>query len=161
LAAADEMYIRLMHNDIDAAVWNNLSLAYNTNNKYCDLMTVGADFAHSSYSLPIKQDWLYKEDLNSNILSLIDTQELDRIFNKWFLQHSCKKVDALDNKRKPIELERVGGVFIILNIIIIISIVINFWPTICSFGGKIIKTVCQIVGICRGKSEIIIIIQRF
>ncbi|CAF4794372.1 unnamed protein product [Rotaria sp. Silwood1] len=109
LRTVNEIYTSLIKGDIDAALWSNLSIAYHTNNVYCDLMPVGIDFSYSSYILPVKHDWEYKADLDSNILSLIGSAELDRISTKWFVQRTCIETGAFDKETKPITLQAVIG----------------------------------------------------
>ncbi|CAF3886181.1 unnamed protein product, partial [Rotaria sp. Silwood1] len=45
-------------------------------------MTIGDDFGQNYYALPVRQDWLYKAALDSNIVSIIESGELDRISAK-------------------------------------------------------------------------------
>ena len=136
LRTVDEIFTSLINGDIDAALWSNHSIAYHINNKYCDLMTVGVEFSHSTYQLPVKKDWLYKAELDSNILALIDSQELDRIAVKWFLQRHCSETNKYDAITKLITIEAMAGLFIIFFIISIIAILMNFWSTIISFIRK-------------------------
>ncbi|CAF3907163.1 unnamed protein product, partial [Rotaria sp. Silwood1] len=93
LKTVNEVYSRLIDGkidgDIDAALWLNGSIAYHINNIYCDLMTIGDDFGQNYYALPVRQDWLYKAALDSNIVSIIESGELDRISAKWFASHNC------------------------------------------------------------------------
>jgi ABC-type amino acid transport substrate-binding protein len=58
LKAIQEVYTSLINGAIDAALWSNHSTVYHVNNVYCDLMTVGVEFGHSSYQMPVKNDWL-------------------------------------------------------------------------------------------------------
>ncbi|CAF4278847.1 unnamed protein product [Rotaria sp. Silwood2] len=83
LKTSNEVYTSLINGDVDAALWSYLSTEYHINNIYCDLVPVGVEFSHSSYQLPVKQNWLYRGDLDSNILSLTKSEELDRISAKW------------------------------------------------------------------------------
>ncbi|CAF3285004.1 unnamed protein product [Rotaria sp. Silwood2] len=138
LKTADEIYTTLINGNIDAGLWNNLTIEYHTSNIYCDLMPVGVEFSHSSYQLPVKKDWLYKADLDFNILSLIESEELDRISSKWLTPHSCSRVDPFGTKGKSITLETTGGLYITFFIFIITSIVIHFgqrWVTSYRTGG--------------------------
>lgn len=125
LKTPDEIYTNLINGNIDAGLWNNLTIEYHTNNIYCTLIPVGVEFSHSSYSLPVKKDWLYKADLNFNILSLIKSEDLDRISSKWLTSRVCSKADASVMKNKPIPLESTVGLFILFFIICFICILVR------------------------------------
>ncbi|CAF4488151.1 unnamed protein product, partial [Rotaria sp. Silwood2] len=125
LKTANEVYTSLIDGDIDVAIWSNGSTEYHVNNIYCDLMTVGVEFAHGSYQIPVRQDWVYKTDLDFNILSLIESEELDRISAKWFGQRTCSKTNLFEPKIITVQI--MGGLFITFLIISIISILIHFW----------------------------------
>ncbi|CAF1565261.1 unnamed protein product, partial [Adineta steineri] len=84
LKTPDEVYTGLMNDYIDASLWSNISSTYHVNNMYCELMTVGVAFSHSFYQIPVKRGWLYKADLDSHILSFMESAEIDRISAKWF-----------------------------------------------------------------------------
>ncbi|CAF1361610.1 unnamed protein product [Adineta ricciae] len=84
LKTPDEVYTKLISGEIDASLWSNISTAYHINNLYCQLMTVGVEFSHSFYQLPMKRGWLYTEDFNWNILSFMESEQIDRISAKWF-----------------------------------------------------------------------------
>ncbi|CAF4739571.1 unnamed protein product, partial [Rotaria sp. Silwood2] len=120
LKTANEIYTSLIDGDIDVAIWSNGSTEYHVNNIYCDLMTVGVEFAHGSYQIPVRQDWVYKEDLDFNILSLIESEDLDRISAKWFGQRTCSKTNLFEPKIITVQI--MGGLFITFLIISIISI---------------------------------------
>jgi ABC-type amino acid transport substrate-binding protein len=129
LQTADEVYTSLRNGYVDAALWNNLTIGYHTNNVYCDLMPTGVEFSLSSYQLPVKKDWLYKADLDSNILLLIQSEELDKISEKWFKSRGCGVAGPFDPERKSITLQATIGIFIILLIFIIAAIIIHCWTS--------------------------------
>ncbi|CAF1195853.1 unnamed protein product [Rotaria sordida] len=89
--------------DIDAALWINESIVYHINNIYCDLMTIGDEFGQSYYALPVRQDWLYKSALDSNIVSIIESGELDRISAKWFASHNCSNQQLSEQRKITIQ----------------------------------------------------------
>ncbi|CAF1104888.1 unnamed protein product [Rotaria sordida] len=95
--------------DIDAALWINESIIYNINNIYCDLMTIGDEFGQSYYALPVRQDWLYKSALDSNIVSIIESGELDRISAKWFASHNCSNQQLSEQRKITIQTMKWGG----------------------------------------------------
>ena len=86
-----KFYTSLINGIIDAALWSTASTEYHTSNIYCDLMTVGVEFGPSLYQMPVKKDWLYTADLDSNIFSLIESEELADISKKWFELSRCPK----------------------------------------------------------------------
>ena len=134
LQKTSEVYTALINRDIDAALWTNLSITYHVNNVYCDLMAVGTEFSHSSYQLPIKQDWLYKAELDFNILSLLESPEFDQISNKWLESHSCSRTNTFDSSKKVITVETMSRVFIIYVCVSSIAILIHFlWRRMVDF----------------------------
>ena len=137
LETIKQIYISLLNGDIDAALWSNQSAEYHVNNIYCNLMTVGVEFSHSSYQLPVHIDWLYKEDLDSSILSLIESNKLDRIAAAWLTKRTCSEENTSDTQKQSIRLESAGGLFITFLVFSIISIAVHFWPELNRFRQRI------------------------
>ena len=133
LTTIQQIYTSLIDGDIDLALWSNQSAEYHVNNIYCNLMTVGYEFSHSSYQLPVHIDWLYKGDLDSSIVSLLESDELDRISAAWFTTRSCSKGNTIDKQKKSITLETTGGLFMTFLAFSIISIAVHLWPKLNSF----------------------------
>ncbi|UJR38682.1 hypothetical protein I4U23_031348 [Adineta vaga] len=126
LKTPDEVYTGLMNGYIDASLWSNISSTYHVNNMYCDLMTVGIAFSHSFYQIPIRRGWLYTADLNSNILSFMESEEIDRISAKWFGRSHCVKTNLFDTETKTIVIKAMSKIFITIALMSIISIFIHF-----------------------------------
>ena len=143
LKTIKQIYASLLNGDIDAALWSNQSTEYHVNNIYCNLMAVGVEFSHSSYQLPVPIDWLYKEDLDSSILSLIESDTLDRIAAVWLTKRTCSKEDTSDRQKQSITLESAGGLFITFLVFSIISIAVHFWPELNGFGQRIVARIRQ------------------
>ncbi|CAF4413231.1 unnamed protein product, partial [Adineta steineri] len=72
-----ELYESLLNGLIDAALSDIGVAEYDTNNIFCNLTLVGADFDKSSFDIVIPKDWLYTQDLDVTILSLTETDVLD------------------------------------------------------------------------------------
>lgn len=121
----NELYTSVINDIVDLTMWSTLSTEYHVNNIYCDLMTVGVEFGESLYQMPVKKDWLYTPDLNSNIFTLIESEELDRISKKWFEKSICPKVDLSNTKIKNITIKTMSGLFILFFIISTICILIH------------------------------------
>ncbi|CAF1342495.1 unnamed protein product [Adineta steineri] len=116
-----------MNDYIDASLWSNISSTYHVNNMYCELMTVGVAFSHSFYQIPVKRGWLYKADLNSHILSFMESAEIDRISAKWFGRCNCSTTSLFDARTETVAKRTLSQIFITIALISIISIFIHFW----------------------------------
>ena len=116
------VYTSVQSGEVTAALWGNHSIIYHINNYYCDLMTVGIEVGVSSYEFPVRKDWLYREELDDNILSLLESPEFDTIKTKWFKSSKCGKSNALVTKKNPISLVSASGVFIVYAICSVIAL---------------------------------------
>ena len=122
---SDEIFEALRNRDIDVGLWGNQSIIYHTQNVYCDLMTVGIEFGLKSYNLPMHKDWIYKDELNAAVLSLVESEELARLETKWFRPHRCDRAGAYDNVSHPFTLQQTGGLFIMFLISGVLATVVK------------------------------------
>ena len=127
LKTSDEVYTRLIKGDIDASLWSNISTTYQVNNVYCDLMTVGVEFSHSFYQIPVKKGWLYTADLNFNILSFMESEEFDRISAKWFGRRQCSRTNLFNIETKPVAIRIMNKFIITFASVIMVSLLVHFW----------------------------------
>ena len=134
MATVDELYTSLSKEYIDVGLWSNHSIMYHINNVHCDLTTVGIEFSQSSYHLPMKKDWIYKEDLDFGLASLVGSDAFDLMRAKWFSPRLCAKSNADDTNPKQLTLKQTGGLFLVFFIASIITSVAKFWSIIPCAG---------------------------
>ncbi|UJR38814.1 hypothetical protein I4U23_031479 [Adineta vaga] len=97
---------------------------YIINNIYCNLTLIGNEFDKGTFGIVVSKNWIYKEQLDINILSLEETGLLDNLKIKWFQTSICS--DTIDLPT-AIEVGSVGGLFITFAIIVILSFILFTW----------------------------------
>ncbi|CAF0884969.1 unnamed protein product [Didymodactylos carnosus] len=128
LKSSKEIYTHLQLGLIDAGLWDNASIEYETSINYCDLMPVGRGFARSSFGIVVKKNWLYKEDLDVNILNLSESGIIEQLSATWFQQKKkCQKRDdglikSLDNS---VTIEIMSGLLITFLLISFVSVLLH------------------------------------
>ncbi|CAF3392553.1 unnamed protein product [Rotaria socialis] len=117
---------------------------YVTNNIYCNLTLVGADFDNGVFGIVTPKQWIYAQDLDINILSLKEIDELDTLKQKWFQVSNCPD---LSEKSTPIGIEDTGGLFLIFEVISILSLLLFIWNKRYKLKGN------SFIRNCREKSS--------
>ncbi|CAF1128180.1 unnamed protein product [Didymodactylos carnosus] len=79
LQSKQEIFTKLQSKVIDAAITDNTTIVYETRTNYCDLAAVGRDFVKSAFGIAMSKKWLYKEDLDKNILILRESEVIKLI----------------------------------------------------------------------------------
>lgn len=97
---------------------------YATNNIYCNLTLIGADFEISAFGIVIPKDWIYAQDLDVNILSLRELGNLDDIRKKWFQAKTCP--DSSDGPN-AMGIESLGGLILTFGVICILALLVFIW----------------------------------
>ncbi|CAF5042695.1 unnamed protein product, partial [Rotaria sp. Silwood1] len=110
LESREELYNSLLANIIDAAFMDIGVAEYDINNIYCDLTLIGEGFDKSVFSIVTSKEWLYAQDLDVNILSLRESDELDDLRIKWF---QTKKCPDSSEASTALGIESMGGLFLI------------------------------------------------
>ncbi|CAF3405653.1 unnamed protein product [Rotaria sp. Silwood1] len=126
LKTQDELYSSLLNNSIDVSILDIGAVEYFTNNIYCNLTLVGADFAPSSYGIAYPKQWLYGKDLDVIILSLRESGVLDDLKKKWFEKNVCQDLPS-SYVSTSINIETMSGLFLTFGIISILSLVLFMW----------------------------------
>ncbi|CAF4033683.1 unnamed protein product, partial [Rotaria sordida] len=86
----EETYSRLLDHTIDASIWDSSILEYAVNNYYCnELIVTGVGFIKSSFAIVLPKNWLYKKDLDVNIVSLRESQKLELFEKVWMNHREC------------------------------------------------------------------------
>ena len=99
LGTAQEIYQRLLDNTIDASIWDSPILEHAIDEHYCGIFqTTGTGFLQSSFGIAVPKSWRYKKDLDSNILALRDSQQLERLEEIWFDPRKCTA--SFDRKKR-------------------------------------------------------------
>lgn len=119
-----EMYDSLLKNIIDVSFMDSGTAEYVTNNIFCNLTLVLADFDKSSLAIVIPKNWLYQKDLDVNILALREQGIIDDLQKKWFLTSSCP--DSSDSST-GLAIEQMSGLFLTFAIIGVLSLILFAW----------------------------------
>ncbi|CAF5099657.1 unnamed protein product, partial [Rotaria sp. Silwood1] len=124
LSSPSDMYSSLARGIIDAAFEDNGVATYITNNIYCNLTLVGNDFDKSVFGIITHQKWLYKQDLDVNILLLREAGDLERLRQKWFEVQNCP--DSSETST-AIGIEATSGLFLVFGVISVLSLLLFAW----------------------------------
>ena len=124
LHSTEEMYNSLLAGIIDVSFVDSGAAEYMTNNVYCNLTLVGEGFDRGVFGIVTPKDWLYAQDLDVNILSLRESGDLDNLQNKWFGRKTCP--DSFE-KSAGMEMESMGGLFLIFGVISVLSLLLFAW----------------------------------
>ncbi|CAF2936893.1 unnamed protein product [Rotaria sp. Silwood2] len=124
LSSRKDMYESLLNGIIDASLMDSGTGEYVTNNVYCNLTLVGAEFDKSAFGIVVSKQWLYGQDLDVNILSLRESGALDDLKRRWFQLCSCP--DTSDTSTSLV-IEAMGGLFLTFGVISILSMFLFIW----------------------------------
>ena len=114
LKSRKELYNSLLDGTIDASLIDIGVAEYVTNNIYCNLTLVGADFEKSAFAIATPKQWLYGQDLDVNLLALRESGALDELRSKWFEVSNCPSSSETTDS---IGIEVLSGLFITFGVI--------------------------------------------
>jgi ABC-type amino acid transport substrate-binding protein len=117
LTTRKDMYEKLLAKIIDASLMDTGIAEYITNNVYCNLTLVGADFDKSTFGIVTPK--LYAQELDVNILALRETGVLDELKRKWFQSKICS---GAVEEPIGIRLETMSGLFLTFAVICLLSL---------------------------------------
>ncbi|CAF1381720.1 unnamed protein product [Adineta steineri] len=120
----EDLYESLLNGLIDAALSDIGVAEYDTNNIFCNLTLVGADFDKSSFGIVIPKDWLYTQDLDVTILSLTESGVLDDLKLKWFQTKSCP---VSSDTSTAMDIESMAGLFMTFAVISAVTLLSVIW----------------------------------
>ncbi|CAF3304363.1 unnamed protein product [Rotaria sp. Silwood2] len=140
LKTQNELYSSLLNNLIDASILDIGAVEYFTNNIYCNLTLIGADFAPSSYGIAYPKQWLYGKDLDVIILSLRESGFLDDLKKKWFDKNACQDSSS-SYVSTSIGMEAMSGLFVTFGLISILSLVLFIWKKRFVIKDYLIRTI--------------------
>ncbi|CAF4780718.1 unnamed protein product [Rotaria sp. Silwood1] len=121
LKSRQEMYNSLLNNLIDVSFHDTGAAEYVTNNIYCNLTLIGEGFDSSVFGIITPKQWLYGQDLDVNILSLRETDNLDNLRKKWFQVKKCSNSSPVST---AIRIESLIGLFILFGVICVLSLLL-------------------------------------
>jgi ABC-type amino acid transport substrate-binding protein/ABC-type branched-subunit amino acid transport system substrate-binding protein len=124
LTSEQEMYNKLLNNIIDASIVDSGLVEYATNNVYCNLTLVGADFYKNAFGIVFQKNWLYQKDLDVNILLLRESGALDDLKRRWFQTNYCSR---LSSTFTSMTIESMAGLFLTFGVISVLSILLFVW----------------------------------
>ncbi|CAF3951213.1 unnamed protein product, partial [Rotaria sordida] len=136
-STVEETYLRLLDHTIDASIWDSSILEYAVNNYYCnELVVTGVGFIKTSFAIVVPKNWLYKTDLDVNILELRESQKLESLENVWLKYRACSSssssspnsLSQVDGKKsETFSLDVLGGLFLTFFIITAIAFGFHIW----------------------------------
>ncbi|CAF1428764.1 unnamed protein product [Adineta steineri] len=141
LESIDQLYSAFFEGKIDATIIDGSYAEYVTNNIYCNLTLVGADFDKSNFGIVVPKGWLYLQDLNLNILSLKEAGNLDDLESTWFGSSTCS---AVSETTTAMGVNAMAGLFLTFLIITILSLLLFLW-------NKVYLTRHKLFGLCERK----------
>ncbi|CAF3971453.1 unnamed protein product [Rotaria sordida] len=135
LSSVEETYSRLLDHTIDASIWDSSILEYAVNNYYCnELIVTGVGFIKSSFAIVLPKNWLYKKDLDVNIVSLRESQKLELFEKVWMNHRECSSSSSSSSlnhvdgpKSETFSINTLGGVFLMFLIITAIAFGFHIW----------------------------------
>ncbi|CAF1257443.1 unnamed protein product [Adineta steineri] len=92
-----------------------------TTNFYYNLTLIGADFDQSTFGIVIPEQWVYKQDLDVNILLLRETGVLDDLRTIWFQAKTCSDTSGTPT---TIDIDSLLDLFLIFGINNILAILL-------------------------------------
>lgn len=150
LFTAEEVYLRLLDNTIDASIWDSYIPEYAVNNYYCDqLSVVGVGFVKSSYGIVLPKDWPYKKDLDVHIMTMRESEKLEFLENRWLGHQTCSsssdKTDPANSSNNEIfPLDVMGGLFLMFFILTVIAFILHLWHCRVAINNTFCQTIQRI-----------------
>ncbi|CAF4585487.1 unnamed protein product [Rotaria sp. Silwood1] len=126
ITSRQELYDSLLNGDIDAGFMDIGVAEYITNNVFCNLTLVGADFDASAFGIVFRKNWLYEQDLDVNILSLRESGVLDDLKLKWFQIYNCPDSSDLSTATS-MGVTTMAGLFVTFGVISLLSLLLFAW----------------------------------
>ena len=136
LKSRQDLYNSLLNGVIDVSLMDIGVAEYVTNNIYCNLTLVGADFDKSTFAIATPKQWLYGQDLDVNILALRESGALDELKSKWFQINNCQ-----DSNEAPtgIGINALSGLFLTFGVITVLSLLLFVWQKRCVIKRALCK----------------------
>ncbi|BFZ10286.1 hypothetical protein BsWGS_13325 [Bradybaena similaris] len=92
----------------------NLMIDYQVQ-RDCDLMQVGGQLDSKGYGIGLPMNSPYRDKLSMAILELQEGGKIQMLYNKWWKDTStCSRDDTKESKANALDLENVGGIFVVL-----------------------------------------------
>ena len=126
LYEANDIFRKLLSDDIDAAIMDSGILEYATSNIYCNLTLVGVGVDESVFGIVMPKNWLYARTFDYTILSLRESGQLDTLKSKWFRGTMCSSSNTVVVVTAT-TIESLSGLFMIFGIILFVAIVVHIW----------------------------------
>lgn len=121
-----EIYDLLLDNRIDASIMDAGVVEYMTNNVYCNLTLVGADFGKNTFGIAFPKKWLYQQELDVNILSLRESGLFDILRTTWFKQDLCDQSSSAVVST-AMSIESMAGLFLTFAVISLMAVLLYAW----------------------------------
>ncbi|XP_044259602.1 glutamate receptor ionotropic, kainate 2-like isoform X2 [Tribolium madens] len=97
--------------------------------RHCSLASIGAPLDDKGYAIAMKKNSSYRNDLSAAILKLQETGKIARLKEKWWKEKrgasNCGS-QISESAATPLNLQNVGGVFLVLFVGTILGFLISF-----------------------------------
>ncbi|CAF1105003.1 unnamed protein product [Adineta steineri] len=119
-------YTKLLDYHIDVAIVDSSSADYITQTDHCDIEMAGLPFGRTNFGVAIPKHWIYKDDLDKNLMDLRTGSAFDTLLIKWFQQKNCDREDEIKNNGfgDGLTLLQTRGLFILFSIFTTINIIL-------------------------------------
>ena len=124
LTSRQDLYDSLLAGTIDVAFMDTDVAQYVTNNVYCNLTLIGEGFDYGAFGVVMAKDWIYRQDLDVNILILRESGALENLREKWSGTRLCPDSSPTST---AIGIESMSGLFLVFGIITIFSLFLLAW----------------------------------
>ena len=124
LKSLQQQYTSLLSGTVDATFMDSGIAEYATNNIFCNLTIVGADFDKVAFGIVMPKQWMHIADVDVAILSLRESGALDVLRKKWFSSRICPDTYEIPS---ALGIESLAGLFLTFGVISILAILLFIW----------------------------------
>ncbi|XP_066262906.1 glutamate receptor ionotropic, kainate 2-like [Euwallacea similis] len=114
--------------------------------RHCSLAQVGGLLDDKGYGIAMKKESPYRKDLSTEVIKLQETGVLTRLKIKWWKEKrggsTCSSAKKDESESKALDLQNVGGVFLVL-----------FVGAILAFFGSFLELMARIYKKCQIRKE--------
>lgn len=126
LKSLPQQFTSLLNGTIDATFMDSGIAEYATNNLYCNLTIIGADFDKMAFGIVMPKQWIHVQDVDVAILSLRESGALDNLRKKWFSSQICPDTYVIPS---ALGIESLAGLFLTFAVISILAVLLFLWKT--------------------------------
>ena len=126
IRSLQQQFTSLLNGTVDATFMDSGIAEYVTNNIYCNLTIIGADFDKAAFGIVMPKQWIHVQDVDVAILSLRESGALDNLRKKWFSSQICPDTYVIPS---ALGIESLAGLFLTFAVISILAVLLFLWRT--------------------------------